>query len=189
MAPPRFLFTPRVGLHSTPRVGLHSTHPVVSGGPCVAWRLVGGNNHELGRSLDGYADLEACVSAVRRLQREVANVEPTVAAEDGTAQWRWSLLLGDEVVATSSRWYRREREGEYNLAQFLTAVPVAGAAGVVGGPPPRRSLYRPEFVLPHVVPDEPVGFREGDAGPLAAEVQALTQDLPVDQVDELTEAM
>ena len=159
MAQPRFLFTSRVA-------------PTPDGGTGVAWRLVGGNNHELGRSFVAFADADACRAAVHVLKRSVHLLVPEVLTVVGPAQWGWSLALDGETVAVSCRWYRREREGAYNLTQFLAAVPTAALSDLVTGLTPRRELLRPEFVLPHLEAVEALD-------------EALTQDLPVDVVDEV----
>lgn len=142
MGRPRFLFVARV-------VPTPTAAP-----PPVAWRLVGGNNHELGRSFAAFADLAECVAAVGTLQARADElVTEPVVPEHGPAQWGWRLALDGEVVAMSGRWYRRAREADYSLHQFLAVAPDAAVSDVVGAQPPRRELLRPEFVLPHdVVP-------------------------------------
>jgi hypothetical protein len=197
---PRFLFTARLTADA-------------AGQPRVAWRLVGGNNHELGRSVDTFTDLADCVAGVEIVRTRLSElvVEPLV--RHGGAEVAWRLRLDDAPVAAASRWYRRVRESEYNLDHFRTAVPIASVAEVLVTPPARRELLRPEFVIPHLDPDEHVLVDEAPGaseraesaavvgtepslGPdtivgadaTAAVAAALTQDLPVDQVDELTEA-
>ena len=159
MAPPRYLFTARVV-------------PSTAGGdPRIAWRLVGGNNHELGRSFDSFTDLTECVDAVHRLQEQIGRAGPE--ATTSGSEWGWVLRIDGADVAVSCRWYRRARESQYNLLQFLAAAPSAGLSDVVGTPPPRRELLRPDYLVPH---QEPADVLE-DA--------ALTQDLPVDLVEEV----
>jgi len=162
MAPPRYLFTARV---------LPSTDGTE---PRIAWRLVGGNNHEIGRSFQAFADLDACVEAVRHLQQRIGHVEADTTTSG--SQWGWVLRLDGEEVAVSCRWYRRVRESQYNLVQFLAVAPSAGLSDAVGSQPARRELLRPDYVLPHHVPDALI------------EDAALTQDLPADRVAELTAA-
>jgi hypothetical protein len=143
MAHPRFLFTARV-LPTPPATETR-----------VAWRLVGGNNHELGRSHEGFDGLESCVAAVRRVQARIDDLTSVIISSDDATQRGWQLWLDDEIVAVSARWYRRERECEYNLAQFLACAPIAGITEVLGGQPPRRELLRPSFLLPHLSPSQP----------------------------------
>lgn len=171
MATPRFLFTTRV-------------LPPADGRPAgVAWRLVGGNNHELGRSHAAFGDYAACVDAVHLLRVAVdrLDLDIEILAAPAAGQWGWQLTVDGTPVAVSCRWYRRDREADANLAQFLAAVPDAGIADVVGEQPPRRELLRPEFVLPHLEPVDPIGDLTSMEDP------ALRQDQPIDTVHELAD--
>ena len=168
----RFLFTSRVVPASA------------GGGSGVAWRLLGGNNHELGRSAAAFDTFDACVEAVHDVRAHLDVLEPDVVTPDHGPHRGWQLRLGEEVVAVSARWYRRERECARGLEQFLSVAPVAEVGHVLGAPPPRRELLRPDFVLPHERPGR------DDAGVLPHErpgrdEDALTQDLPRERVDEL----
>jgi len=96
-----------------------------AGGEMVAWRLVGGNNRELGRSLGTYRDEPACRVAVTALQRGLDRAEPRMVVTDPTGSWSWMLGLDGHAVAVSGRSYRRHRECQYSLRQFLAALPVA----------------------------------------------------------------
>ncbi|MFI5864153.1 hypothetical protein [Streptomyces sp. NPDC051546] len=54
------------------------------GGPdAVTWRLVGSNNHELGRSPSVYRALGACGAAVERLRERIGEAVPVVAMSTG----------------------------------------------------------------------------------------------------------
>lgn len=54
------------------------------GGPdAVTWRLVGSNNHELGRSPSVYRALGACGAAVERLRERIAEAVPIVVMSTG----------------------------------------------------------------------------------------------------------
>ncbi|MFD9482128.1 hypothetical protein [Streptomyces nojiriensis] len=50
----------------------------------MTWRLVGANNHELGRSPHVHSSLTACCSAVERLRAEAARVSALVVMAPGT---------------------------------------------------------------------------------------------------------
>ncbi|MER6198053.1 hypothetical protein ABT234_11895 [Streptomyces sp. NPDC001586] len=55
------------------------------GGPeAVTWRLVGANNHELGRSPHVHSSLTACCAAVQRLRAEADRVTALVVMSPGT---------------------------------------------------------------------------------------------------------
>ena len=91
----------------------------------VAWRLLGRNNHELGRSavvfptpahlLQDLVDLAAAADAL------VASVH----ADGAQAEWRWRLQVEGRTVAVSSRTYLRQRECHYSASMFRQALPDA----------------------------------------------------------------
>lgn len=95
----------------------------------VAWRLLGANNRELGRSPIWYPDIETCREAVRALKREIGGVTPAMSsvAMPGGA-WSWRLVVGGTAVAVAGRPYHRQRECAYNLSHFVAAVPDARIA-------------------------------------------------------------
>ncbi|MEU9085689.1 hypothetical protein [Streptomyces sp. NPDC048357] len=55
-----------------------------SGPEAVTWRLVGANNHELGRSPHVHSSLTACCAAVQRLRAEADRVTALVVMSPGT---------------------------------------------------------------------------------------------------------
>ncbi|MFB7179970.1 hypothetical protein ACFCYI_20025 [Streptomyces sp. NPDC056257] len=54
------------------------------GPEAVTWRLVGANNHELGRSPHVHSSLTACCAAVQRLRAEADRVTALVVMSPGT---------------------------------------------------------------------------------------------------------
>ena len=91
----------------------------------VMWRLLSGNNRELGRGASAFADLESAVSAVVVLRSCLGDVTTRIIREDRPGEWAWILLLGEHPVARSARTYQRLRECEYSLTGFLEALPDA----------------------------------------------------------------
>jgi len=141
---PRYLFVPAEVLE-TPSPERRVSWRAAQGGNSatgVAWRLLGGNNHELGRSIPAYRDLDEAVAAVAWLQDHVTEVEAVIAPSAATSRWGWRLLNAGSDVAASGRWYQREREARYNLDQFLLAAPVAQVATALGS----RSRLRPSVL-------------------------------------------
>jgi hypothetical protein len=92
----------------------------------VAWRLLGGNNRELGRSPVWYPDFDACREALLVLKREIDGITPVITSS-GVAggAWSWRLAVGGRPVAMAGRPYHRHRECTYNLNHFVAAVPTA----------------------------------------------------------------
>jgi hypothetical protein len=120
MAGPRFQFV----CSNSGRLNAASTDELAC--ERVAWRLLGGNNRELGRSALWYPDLDACLEAVRALKREIGGVTSAItsAGQSGGA-WSWRLAVSGRPVAMAGRPYHRHRECAYNLSHFVAAVPAA----------------------------------------------------------------
>ena len=141
MSQPRYLFVPAEVLNS-PSPERRVAWRAAQGGSSVtgvAWRLLGGNNHELGRSIPAYASLSAAIEAVQNLQLRLDEATSSLAPSTVTSRWGWRMLLGETAVAASGRWYQREREARYNLEQFTLAAPTAHIVGTLGS----RSRMRP----------------------------------------------
>jgi hypothetical protein len=105
----------------------------------VAWRLLGGNNHELGRSIPAYRSLEEAIAAVADLRASLEDCAAFVAPSAVTSRWGWRLVTNNVDVAASGRWYQREREARYNLEQFMLAAPQAQVTSSLGS----RSRLKP----------------------------------------------
>lgn len=110
----------------------------------TAWRLLGGNNRELGRSAEAFPDVAAAVAAIATLRSRFADLAATHQTDE-RGRWRWRLTADDVAVVVSSRAYLRQRESHYSLAQFLAVAPHADG--------PR---LRPSGTLP-AQPPAPVG--------------------------------
>lgn len=98
---------------------------VVAGEHAVAWRLLGANNRELGRSAAVFHDEDSCWSAVRQLVTHVAALRTGLTQDVTTGQWTWRLDAPGGALARSGRGYARQRECRYALDAFRTTAPVA----------------------------------------------------------------
>lgn len=139
-ARPRFFLLPGISV-------LGATHRAVAadldladltlsssnGAPTAGWRLLGGNNRELGRSAQVH-HADQVLHAIRRVQ-ESADRLSIVVAKTQTGKWYWAASLGGQRVAMSARTYGRQRECRYNAEQFLRAVPVAALPRTSGETP------------------------------------------------------
>ena len=103
-------------------------------GHWVAWRLLGRNNHELGRSPRVFPTADAAVADVTELCRVALEGTMAVLADGAQAEWRWRFLVDRDVRAVSSRSYLRQRECHYNAATFRSALGSACVPAVVVGP-------------------------------------------------------
>lgn len=134
MASARFLFLPARDLGGAS-----------SGEGAVGWRLVAGNNYELGRSALAYPELQVARDAAASLAAgSAADLGGTVEQVGQQRRWVWSLPVRGEVVARSSRWHSHRRECRDNLRQFLLALPDAAVTEVfVARPRPRPESLTP----------------------------------------------
>ncbi|MCJ0875417.1 hypothetical protein [Streptomyces sp. AP-93] len=79
--------------------GGHGSH---GGGPdAVTWRLVGSNNHELGRSPSVFRALGACGAAVERLRERIGEAVPIVAMSTGAVAAAGTRGVGGAVPGGS----------------------------------------------------------------------------------------
>jgi hypothetical protein len=83
----------------------------------VRWRLLSGNNREIGRGAESFPDAESCLVAVKELQTLVAEFAGTVRRDDGHS-WIWQLTLGERLVATAAHGYDRLIRCERGMSQF-----------------------------------------------------------------------
>jgi hypothetical protein len=93
-------------------------------GHWFSWRLLSGNNREIGRGASVYETELGALAAITRSQIRAELCAPMVSARP-TGQWWWQLELDGERIAVSGRVYQRQRECRYNLAQFMLALPAA----------------------------------------------------------------
>jgi len=144
----KFLFVSGTGEAEAARPLWPGVHQPFAGtlgpdGRWVAWRLLGGNHRELGRSPTVFADVAAARHSARSLQALIAQSRPHVRSVP-TGLWTWRLLVDDVPVAASGRTYARQREAAYSVSAFVAAVPLAVVSEVVAGfrrsvPAPRSS--------------------------------------------------
>lgn len=133
LAQPRFLFVARPRSRASnwspwPGTGAVPVDDTSYTGPWVAWRLLGANNRELGRSGATYPGLVDCVASIDVLKRVISSTAGLVAPEPSTGSWYWRMDADAVAVAVASRAYRRQRECFYSLEQFRAAVPGADIA-------------------------------------------------------------
>ena len=95
----------------------------------AAWRLIGGNNRDLGCSPAEFESLEVSRQAVLRLRSRITEAVPLVTIDPQSSEWTWRLEIDGVVVARSARGYLRHRECLYNVSHFLGSVPVAALPG------------------------------------------------------------
>ena len=116
-------------------------------GSWVAWRIVSGNNREMGRSAVVFEDLASCLAGIEELQNADERLEPRMSLDSRRSHWWWSIGLDGQPVAMSSRGYDRGRECGASLAGFLKALPRATVVHpVASGLRRRRDLLPGDFL-------------------------------------------
>ena len=95
-----------------------------------AWRLLGGNNRETGRSAGTFPDVPAARAAVAQFQRELDSYHSRLDRLEHN-QFTWLLLRGDTPVAASGRSYDRQVRCEQALSSFLRAIRTAPISDTV----------------------------------------------------------
>ncbi|MEV4411747.1 hypothetical protein [Catellatospora sp. NPDC049609] len=90
----------------------------------VTWRLLSSNNRDLGRSDNGFPDVEACLRAVDEVRAAVAEVEPMIHRVSRLA-WAWRLEAAPGSVAVASRAYQRRVQAQTACDLFLRLAAAA----------------------------------------------------------------
>jgi len=90
----------------------------------VYWRLLSANNRDSGQSGRGFADADACRAAIDRMLSLLGELRPLYTLTPDH-RWHWTLALGDEVLAKSSRSFDRRLRCVAASQWFLRAAPNA----------------------------------------------------------------
>lgn len=87
----------------------------------IQWRLLGGNNRELGRGMGQFVDRESCVLGIEHLKTVVGSLEASLRRDEAGA-WGWLLCLGGVPVARSGYRYDRQIRCSQGQSQFVRAL-------------------------------------------------------------------
>jgi hypothetical protein len=90
----------------------------------VRWRLLSGNNRDIGRCAAEFADRESCLLGIKRLLHSLGETQSVVRRAAGN-QWIWSLSLRGEPAVVSGHSYDRQIRAEHARQQFLQHAPIA----------------------------------------------------------------
>lgn len=92
----------------------------------AAWRLLGGNNREIGRSTRVFDDFARCYEAIRHVQTALRDVRRhSTRLLESSGLWTWLVDIDGRPEVTSGRGYYRQRECRANAQQFLDLMPTA----------------------------------------------------------------
>lgn len=92
-------------------------------GEWVAWRVVGSNHRELGRSAGVFDNAEAAREAIAAARGGVE--QAAVITETLRGMWGWQLHIGGVPAVVSSRLYQRARDCADSLAAAVAGIKVA----------------------------------------------------------------
>jgi hypothetical protein len=121
-----------------PHFQLYSSRP----GAGVNWRLLSGNNRDLGRGCLFSDDADACRDAIAAVVRGLP-VASGVIRPGSQNRWTWALLVDGVTVAVSGRDYDRQVRCEAARAQFVEYAAFAPIGPVVMITGARRSGAAP----------------------------------------------
>ncbi|WP_426510201.1 hypothetical protein ACPPVO_05645 [Dactylosporangium sp. McL0621] len=106
-------------------------------GEWYAWRLIGTNNHELGRSALSFRSYQSALAAFAELRGGLDRLVQQLVPERPTGRWGWRLELDGAAVAVSGRWYQRNKLSLLGAAKFVALCAEAEPAGGVVARPDR----------------------------------------------------
>jgi hypothetical protein len=87
----------------------------------VQWRLLSGNNRDIGHGASEYRDIETCRLAVKELQHGVDDAQSSVR-RTSTNQWCWQLTRNGVAVAVSAHGFDRLIRCEQGLDYFRAGI-------------------------------------------------------------------
>jgi hypothetical protein len=96
----------------------------------IRWRLLSGNNREIGRSTAVFADAESAQLAIKGFVESIDAFSEQVRRLDGRG-WGWTLMSADGPIAASSRPYDRQVRCEQALLNFCELARCADLGGAV----------------------------------------------------------
>jgi hypothetical protein len=123
-------------------------------GAPVNWRLLSGNNRDLGRGQDACETAEQCRIALSEVLSELSDCQGVVRP-GAQNRWMWALRLRGVVVAVSGHDYDRQLRCERARSQFMVYAPTAPVDAVVMFTSARRSsraAREPQTAVPSRTP-------------------------------------
>ena len=98
-------------------------YTLATAGP-VRWRLLTGNNREIGRGVAAFEDVDACraefARVVANLGALVTSCQPAVSH-----RWTWRLSLDGAAVVVAAHTFDRRARCELAAGQFVREAPRA----------------------------------------------------------------
>jgi hypothetical protein len=108
----------------SPTSGFHFQMYAPALGPAVKWRLLSGNNRDMGRGATTFRDAVACREGIIEVVQRLDELDPIFVPE-GNNNWRWLLRYHGEPVVISGHAYDRKVRCKEGHVQFLRHAPGA----------------------------------------------------------------
>lgn len=96
----------------------------------IRWRLLSGNNRDMGRGCDEFYDAESARVALKQLQVDAADLMPRVRRMSPSS-WQWEILLDEVAVASAGHNFDRLIRCEQGMTQFLANFATAPIGNAV----------------------------------------------------------
>jgi hypothetical protein len=125
-----------------PSGGMHFQLYLATAESDVCWRLLSGNNRDMGRSAAGYPGTEECTMALKELVGELDALTSLVRRKAATNRWIWTLRRGEVPVAESAHSYDRQIRAEAACQHFVQHAAIASISSVVMISASRRGVVR-----------------------------------------------
>jgi hypothetical protein len=87
----------------------------------IRWRLLSGNNRDIGRGVKDFADAETCRVGIKELQTNLHELRSRLVRAQDSA-WSWQLLDGDVAVVLASAHFDRQIRCEQALDGFRSML-------------------------------------------------------------------
>ena len=84
----------------------------------VRWRLLSGNNRDMGRGVDQFDDAESCRLTLKQLQADAADLIPKVRRLSPSS-WQWEIELDGVAIASAGHNFDRLIRCEQGMTQFI----------------------------------------------------------------------
>ena len=91
----------------------------------VRWRLLSGNNRQLGMAAETFADHQIARRAAGLLAQRLNEVDAELTWSSRRVGWAWTMLLHGQPQAVSGRGYERVGLASRALERFLTDLAAA----------------------------------------------------------------
>lgn len=116
--------------HLTSTAKLVPPPSLPAGGSWVVWRLLSGNNREIGRGVGAHAGIDVARRSALVAIAAAGLAEPVLAFDRKSAH-AWCLQVGGSPILISPAWHRSRRTNRLNLETVRATLGQAEVNGAV----------------------------------------------------------